>query len=521
MAPLTYWQQRAIRRVLAAQRQEDNALSLVRRAVQRALAEIQDAVDRIGRNFQKAFNLTPEQAREMLAAPADRTEYERLLREIADLPDGRDKQLLQARASSGAYAYRISREEAMRAHVEAQSIILGGKTEQALKATLLKVGEAEAVGQRTELTQAGAAASFVGDNLSATREILRTPWNGGDYSSRIWGNTQALRKALEDTIMSGFLSGRSSRAMAADIAKQMSVAYYQAERLVRTEVNRLQNAVALKELGNAGLREYEWLSTLDKRTCEQCGAMDGKVFRIEDAVIGKTLPPLHPYDRCIIVRHVAATADQTRFARDSQGNGIKVPAGTTYEQWTAQQGAQLTTQQNMARNLAADQAQFEEYRNLLGKNVLTSDFAAFQKAKYYDAESYALLKLDYRRRNALLADATLALPNADTATAADEKFTKYLFNPDNPTGWAKGVAFDSRLGYNANNWEQLKKAILQLAKEYPSTHRDTSAHGDSYQQAMILYGMKGKPANVIVGWMVADQKTWLTTAMIKKVKHHD
>ena len=319
MAPLTYWQQRAIRRVLAAQRQEDNALVIIRRAVQRALAEIQDAVERIGRNFQKAFDLTPEQAQEMLDAPADHAEYERLLREIADMPDGPERVRLQARASSGAYAYRISREEAMRAYVEAQSVILGGKTKQALETTLLKVGAAEALGQRAELTQAGAVASFVGDNLSATREILRTPWNGGDYSSRIWGNTQALRKSLDDTIMGGFLSGRSSRMMAADIAKQMSMAYYQAERLVRTEVNRLQNAVALKELLNAGILEYEWLATLDKRTCSLCGAMDGKVFRITEAVVGKTLPPLHPYDRCIVVRHAGYGAD--RAGRKPQALG--------------------------------------------------------------------------------------------------------------------------------------------------------------------------------------------------------
>ena len=339
MAPLTYWQQRAIRRVLAAQRQEDTALVVVRRAAQRALAEIQDAVERIGRNFERSYDLTPEQAQEMLDAPADRAEYERLLREIASMPDGREKQLMQARASSGAYAYRLSRQDAMRAHVEAQAIILGGKTKQALEAAMLKVGEAETKGTREELAAVSTAVSFTGDNLSATREIMRTPWNGGDYSSRVWGNTEALRRSLDDTIMSGFLSGRSPRAMAADIAQRMGVAYYQAERLVRTEVNRLQNAVALKELTNAGIREYEWLATLDKRTCKVCGAMDGKVFRVEEAVIGKTLPPLHPFDRCIIVRHLTPSDGQTRFARGEGYVATSVPASMDYADWVAWRAA--------------------------------------------------------------------------------------------------------------------------------------------------------------------------------------
>lgn len=53
------------------------------------------------------------------------------------------------------------------------------------------------------------------------------------------------------------------------------------------------------------------------------------------------------------------------------------------------------------------------------------------------------------------------MPNAEKATAADAKFTKYLFNKDKADGWAEGRAFGSRLGYNINNWEELKKDILK------------------------------------------------------------
>ena len=235
--------------------------------------------------------------------------------------------------------------------------------------------------------------------------------------------------------------------------------------------------------------------------------MDGKVFKVKDAVIGKTLPPLHPFDRCIIVRHVEATSEQTRFARDMQGNGIKVPAGTTYEQWAAQQGP--------------DKVQYEEYRKLLGENPFTVDFATFQQAKYSNSEAYALLKLDYRRRSTLAADPTLALPMAETATIAPEKFTGYIFNPENVDGWAKGVAFESHLGYNVSNWEALSKAIMSGATQYPCTLKGQNMQGARYEQRMILYGIRGMPANVVVGWLAELTSTHMTTAYIKEVTPND
>ena len=40
------------------------------------------------------------------------------------------------------------------------------------------------------------------------------------------------------------------------------------------------------------------------------------------------------------------------------------------------------------------------------------------------------------------------------------------------------------------------------ATRYPAFLRGHTAYGDSYSQDVILYGLKGKPANVQIGWMV-------------------
>ena len=137
--------------------------------------------------------------------------------------------------------------------------------------------------------------------------------------------------------------------------------------------------------------------------------------------------------------------------------------------------------------------------------------------KYLNPEAYSFVKLDYSRRSKLQKDPSLALPNAEKATAADAKFTGYLFNPENKDGWSKGVAFSSRLGYNIDNWEAIRKEIFSMAPSYPAAFVEITAYGTRYEQKIVLYGLKGKPANVVIGWMQNGEKTWLTTAMIKEV----
>ena len=112
----------------------------------------------------------------------------------------------------------------------------------------------------------------------------------------------------------------------------------------------------------------------------------------------------------------------------------------------------------------------------------------------------------------------LVLPGAEKAKAADAKFTGYLFNPNNVDGYAKGQAFTSRLGYDKNNWKDLQKQILQKAPTYPAKKKGDAGYGEKYEQKIVVYGNKWKPANVIVGWISDKKGTRMTSAYVKEVK---
>lgn len=71
------------------------------------------------------------------------------------------------------------------------------------------------------------------------------------------------------------------------------------------------------------VEEYEFVATLDGTTCDICGNMDGKRFRISDFEEGATAPPLHPRCRCVTVPYFndAFTRDEKRAARDEKDDG--------------------------------------------------------------------------------------------------------------------------------------------------------------------------------------------------------
>lgn len=164
-----------------------------------------------------------------------------------------------------------------------------------------------------------------------------------------------------------------------------------------------------------------------------------------------------------------------------------------------------------------DYRQWERYRETIGDSV-PRRFETFRKHKAAGDEKYRFWQLDYRRQNELLQHPERALPGAASAAAAEAKFRKYFFNPDSKDGYPKGIAFSSRFGYNADNWALMRREILEAAAKYPAVYKAATEFGDKYSQDVVLYGRKGKPGNVRLGWLVGkDGSVHLTTAHMEEL----
>lgn len=137
--------------------------------------------------------------------------------------------------------------------------------------------------------------------------------------------------------------------------------------------------------------------------------------------------------------------------------------------------------------------------------------------KYNENEKWKYVSLDYSRRGQYIKAPQNGLPNENNIKIAEEKYTKYLFSGENKIGIAKGNAFNSRLGYNIDNYPKLDKEIREAAVLNPATLKENSEYGNKYEQKVVLYGLKDTPANVVIGWIVNGGETRMTSAYIKEI----
>lgn len=83
-----------------------------------------------------------------------------------------------------------------------------------------------------------------------------------------------------------------------------------------------------------GVEKYQILAALDSETCELCGNMDGKIYAVTDAVIGKNVPPFHLGCRCTTTPYYTDLSETPRIARNPQtGETYEVPGNMTYNKW--------------------------------------------------------------------------------------------------------------------------------------------------------------------------------------------
>lgn len=169
-------------------------------------------------------------------------------------------------------------------------------------------------------------------------DVLRTRWSGKNYSERIWKNQKLLGSTLKQEMTTAIHRGESVQVISKRIANRMDVANSNATRLVRTELNYVENAAALRSIKDAGFDYYRFIATLDNRTTPLCREHDGRIVSVEEASPGDNLPPLHPNCRSTISGSLYGPDDDhkrggTRIAKTVKGKNYYVPADMTYPEW--------------------------------------------------------------------------------------------------------------------------------------------------------------------------------------------
>lgn len=133
----------------------------------------------------------------------------------------------------------------------------------------------------------------------AVSQLVNQIWcaDGVSWSQRIWKNTEALKQALNDGLISIVATGKQPRDLKKHLQTAFGVSFNRADSLVRTELAHIQTQAATDRYKSYGMQEVEILADEDERRCEVCGKLHEKRYPIN-----ATVPiPAHPKCRCCVI----------------------------------------------------------------------------------------------------------------------------------------------------------------------------------------------------------------------------
>ena len=172
--------------------------------------------------------------------------------------------------------------------------------------------------------QAGILGQSLVNNKEFANALINASFHNATFSDRIWVNQSALRNNLDSILKNALIQGRNPRDFIPELRKIFDVSRYQAERLLRTELARVQTEAQMQSYKRNGFTQYKFMAL--GSACEICAAINGDVFDVEDAEPGLNMPPMHPNCMC----STAPYEDTSDF--DNWLNGID-EHGLTFEEW--------------------------------------------------------------------------------------------------------------------------------------------------------------------------------------------
>lgn len=145
--------------------------------------------------------------------------------------------------------------------------------------------------------QSGILGKTITQNAKEIRSIVNGSFYSTVFSDRVWGHQTLLKSELEKHLVQGLIAGKNPREMARKIRDTFGKSMYEAQRLMVTELARVQTDAQKLSYEETDTERYEFIGG-QAGICPICEALDGKNFSVKDMVIGKNAPPMHPHCRC-------------------------------------------------------------------------------------------------------------------------------------------------------------------------------------------------------------------------------
>lgn len=332
----SYWIKRAEEREQEWNNTSKNTIEKeLAKYYQQALFSIEDDIAILYGKYAKDNNLTYAEASKMLAS----NEFKQWKMSMEDylnaITDSKDNKLL-LELNTLVMRKRISRLDKLYGDTLKNLYTLGSEAEKSITNFLSGVYKDNYYENIFDIGKSiSIKKSAIEVDNKKVGKVLNSSWSGKNYSQRIWKNTDNLAKLIKNEITNGVHRGVSIQKMSSLIQERMNVGKYEATRLVRTEMNYVQNQASLDSIKEADMKYFMFLATLDKRTSNKCREHDRKVYPIDEAQAGSNMPPLHPHCRSTIAGNLTDydTGRGKRTAKNKDGKRIIIPAAMKYDDY--------------------------------------------------------------------------------------------------------------------------------------------------------------------------------------------
>ena len=176
--------------------------------------------------------------------------------------------------------------------------------------------------------QAGILGKSVLKNEKYAHAIVNASFKNATYSDRIWMYQGMLKAELEGLLASGLIRGQNPKKLAKHLEKRFGVSAYNAERLMVTELARVQTEAQKQSFIRNGFDEYVYVACTKGDVCPICKGLDDKHFKVDDMMPGENAPPMHPNCHCSTAAYMDNEAYE-EWINSYQEHGLN------FEDWKA------------------------------------------------------------------------------------------------------------------------------------------------------------------------------------------
>ena len=282
-----YWEKREAEALKHYLKQEEDYKKYLDGIYDRTLDNIKKEIDAFYGRYAKKEGITLAEAKKRVKT-ADIKEFERKAKKYV-----KDKNFSkQANEEMRLYnlTMKVNRLEMLKANIGLELISSFDEMDKFMEAIL--DGRT-----REELErQAGILGKTIQGNHRLADHIVHASFHNATYSDRIWMYQDLLRDEIGKQLERGLIQGKNPRVLARELNKVFNTGKYNCERLMRTELARVQIESQKKSYEKNGFEMYTFITNTG--CCDKCDTIAGKHFYVKNMIPGENAPPMHPNCRC-------------------------------------------------------------------------------------------------------------------------------------------------------------------------------------------------------------------------------